>query len=448
MMIMMIPKGRNLWLRSCIRKTLIDNTSSEGNKRKQEASSLEEGEVAEGVEQNRPGKGSQKVNFEGFNSSQQLVTERAFTGLVLPCVDQSSDDSRNTFATDLIKQLNNIEQQIAAITRGTGKQSSHLPSGLESVTNKGNNRKGIRGGSPGLTRRPTAQSESIPTSPSALRASMSLRLQFVLRLLPIIWSEGDRDSRNMRHLLASVVLRLLGSPVVYEDADLLYPPTQSSMGTKETESRLEFSTTAVSAENVFDRLLLVLHGLLSSYRPSWLKPKATPKSSNEHAKDVSVFDRDVVENLQNDLERMQLPDSIKRRIQSAMPVLMPNARCSISCQPPTVPATVVAQLQLSTSNSSVSQGNFNHPLKNSTNKASSNASGKAKASSHLQPEQNDIEIDPWQLLEDGAGSGSSSSVEAAVGTSDACTKASSWLKGAIRVRRTDLTYIGAVDEDN
>uniref|UniRef100_A0A7N0ZRN4 Mediator complex subunit Med12 domain-containing protein n=1 Tax=Kalanchoe fedtschenkoi TaxID=63787 RepID=A0A7N0ZRN4_KALFE len=155
-----------------------------------EASSLEEGEVAEGVDLKRPGKGSQTVNFEGPNGSLRLVTERALTGLVLPCIDQSSDGSRNTFATDLIKQLNNIEQQIAAVIRGTNKQSGLVSSGHETATNKGNSRKGIRGGSPGLARRPTVQSESIPTSPSALRASMSLRLQFILRLLHVMWSDG------------------------------------------------------------------------------------------------------------------------------------------------------------------------------------------------------------------------------------------------------------------
>uniref|UniRef100_A0A7N0UQH3 Mediator complex subunit Med12 domain-containing protein n=1 Tax=Kalanchoe fedtschenkoi TaxID=63787 RepID=A0A7N0UQH3_KALFE len=428
-----------------------DYALNKGNERKHEASSLEEGEVAEeAADLKRSARGSQMVNFDVLNSSQRLLTEKALTGIVLPCIDQSSDDSRNTFATDLIKQLNNIEQQVAAVTRGTNKQSGLVSSGHEGAPNKGNSRKGVRGGSPGLARRTTAQPESIPTSPSALRASMSLRLQFILRLLPVIWSEGDRDSRNMRHMLASVVLRLLGSPIVYEDADLLYLPMQIHAGKREKESRMDCSSTTAASvnlvpENVFDRLLLVLHGLLSSYKPSWLKSKTTLKSSNDHLKDVSIFDREMVESLQNDLERMHLPDSIKRCIKSAMPVLMSTARCSISCQPPTVPAAAIVPLQMSMS---ISQGNSSQSLKNATSKASASPSWKAKALL-LQPEPHDIEIDPWQLLEDGAGSGSSSSSEAAVGAGDTCTaKASSWLKGAVRVRRADLTYIGAVDDDS
>lgn len=53
------------------------------------------------------------------------------------------------------------------------------------------------------------------------------------------------------------------------------------------------------------------------------------------------------------------------------------------------------------------------------------------------------------LLEDGAGAGLSSTSTAGIGGSDnANLRASSWLKGAVRVRRTDLTYIGVVDDDS
>lgn len=74
-------------------------------------------------------------------------------------------------------------------------------------------------------------------------------------------------------------------------------------------------------------------------------------------------------------------------------------------------------------------------------------SGKAKHVSSQQ--ENDLEVDPWILLEDGAGSSQSSSNSTLVGGSDnANLKASNWLKGTVRVRRTDLTYIGAVDDDS
>lgn len=170
----------------------IDPATNRGDKKKFEVTSLEEGEmVEEGAESKKHGKGSAPIfDIESHNAAQQHVTERALIELLLPCIDQSSDDSRNTFANDLIKQLGNIEQQVSAVTRGTTKQAGTTPSGIEGPTNKGNNRKGIRGGSPGLARRAAAAAaDSALPSPAALRASMSLRLQLLLRLLPIVCAD-------------------------------------------------------------------------------------------------------------------------------------------------------------------------------------------------------------------------------------------------------------------
>jgi hypothetical protein len=63
---------------------------------------------------------------------------------------------------------------------------------------------------------------------------------------------------------------------------------------------LEAASADLSGESLFDRLLLVLHGLLSSSRPSWLKPRpaSSSKSVNESSKDCAGFDRDLVESLQ------------------------------------------------------------------------------------------------------------------------------------------------------
>ena len=62
-----------------------------------------------------------------------------------------------------------------------------------------------------------------------------------------------------------------------------------------------------------------------------------------------------------------------------------------------------------------------------------------------------MEIDPWTLLEEGSVSASalnSSSNMGAVSGDLSNLKACSWLKGAVRVRRTDLTYVGALDDDS
>lgn len=155
--------------------------------------------------------------------------------------------------------------------------------------------------------------------------------------------------------------------------------------------------------------------------------------------------------MQNDLDRMQLPGMIQLRIQSAMPILLPSVRCYVSCQPPPVPTAAVVSLQPSIAISGFHNGS--NALKNPAPLArpANHISTKSKPLPVLLPLQQDgdMEIDPWTLLEDGTGSGPSSSNISVTGSVDRTNlRASSWLKGAVRVRRTDLTYIGAVDDDN
>ena len=117
----------------------------------------------------------------------------------------------------------------------------------------------------------------------------------------IIGSAREPSGKNMRHMLASVILRLLGSRIVHEDADLSFNPIQTYLSKREVEPVTEAASAGIadlSGGCLFDRLLLVLHGLLSSCQPSWLKSKPTTKSTNEYAKDTSVFDRDLAENFQ------------------------------------------------------------------------------------------------------------------------------------------------------
>ncbi|CAI8607290.1 unnamed protein product [Vicia faba] len=420
-----------------------DPVAVKGEK-KFDATSLEEGEVVdEGVDLKKSLKGlSQVFDSESSRVNQQHLTERALIELLLPCLDQSSNESRNSFANDLMKQFANIELQINAVTGGSKPVGSTSP-GIEGQTTKTNTRKSIRGGStPGLARRPAVAIDSSPPSPAALRVSLSLRLQLLLRFLPILCMEREPSVRNMRHFLAPVILRLLGSRVVHEDA---YISLNAMHSKKDSESSSEAASVAFvdfSAEGLFDRLLLVLHVLLSSYPPSWLRPKPGSKSINEPTKEFSAFDRELLENMQNDLDRMHLPDTIRWRIQAAMPVLFPSKRSSFSCQAPPVPTSALVSLQACSTvpgiNSSSSATSLRNPV---LSRVAGNPSAK------LKQQESESEIDPWTLLEDGAGSCPSASHTASIGGGDhANLKAASWLKGAVRVRRTDLTYVGAVDD--
>ncbi|GLT60649.1 hypothetical protein SLA2020_334060 [Shorea laevis] len=413
------------------------NPATNRGEKKSEATSLEEGEVVqEGMESKRHVKGSHQMDAEGYNVTQQQVTEKAFIELVLSCIDQSTDDSHRSFASELIKQLNAIEQQISSVMQGLNKQTGTTSSGIEGSGGKGNNRKGTRGG------RQTGAADSAPPSPAALRASMSLRLQFIVRLLPIICADGEPSLRSMRHMLASVILRLLGSRVVYEDVELYFNSTLL----KEGELIME-SSAASAGESLFDRFLLVLHGLLSSCQPVWLRLTPATKSTSDFSKGFSGFDPDMAENLQSDLDRMQLPEMIRWRIQAAMPKLFPPVHYYISCQPSSIPVAAPSLLQ-----PSISAGFCSGPLISPQRsvalaRTTNSVAGKSKPTPLSQ--DCDTEIDPWTLLEDGAGSGPSSSNSAVLASSDhANFRACSWLKGTVRVRRTDLNYIGAIDDDS
>ncbi|GAU44022.1 hypothetical protein TSUD_349540 [Trifolium subterraneum] len=149
-----------------------DPVTIKGEKKKFDATSLEEGEIVD----------------EGTN------LKRSLKGLSQVF---DSDSSRTNQ-----QHLGNIELQIAAVTGGSKPVGSTSP-GVEGQTNKVNTRKSIRGGgNSGLARRLTVAIDSSPPSLAALRVSMSLQSHLY----------------GTRHFLAPVILRLLGSRVVHEDA--------------------------------------------------------------------------------------------------------------------------------------------------------------------------------------------------------------------------------------
>ena len=168
-----------------------DVVATRVDRNKLESVSIEEGEVVdEFINIKRPGKissSSADTGPSGF--SQQYVTEKALAELILPCIDRSSSDLRNSFAAELIKQMSTIDQQINMLARGGSKQASTISSAVEVSSNKSSSRKGMRGGSPGMGRRPTAVVDSSPPSAAALKASMWLRLLFLVRLLPIVYAD-------------------------------------------------------------------------------------------------------------------------------------------------------------------------------------------------------------------------------------------------------------------
>lgn len=141
---------------------------------------------------------------------------------------------------------------------------------------------------------------------------------------------------------------------------------------------------------------------------------------------------------------MELPSTVRRRIQAAMPILPPPLPLSFSCQPPTRSSAVPELLHPGVPTPQSAPFQRLVPC----SRPSTKPSAKSKA---LVSADSDVEIDPWTLLEEGtvsASASSSSSSVAGVGGEHSNLKACSWLKGAVRVRREELTYVGALDDDS
>lgn len=94
-----------------------------------------------------------------------------------------------------------------------------------------------------------------------------------------------------------MLLRLLGTRVVQEEADPLFSwETSSSFNDFERNSQVTSAAAAASAgEPLFDRLLSILHALLSNTWAVWLKPR---KGSVKPFRDISPFDKEAAERMQ------------------------------------------------------------------------------------------------------------------------------------------------------
>ncbi|GJN09375.1 hypothetical protein PR202_ga27378 [Eleusine coracana subsp. coracana] len=126
---------------------------------------------------------------------------------------------------------------------------------------------------------------------------------------------------------------------------------------------------------------------------------------------------------QSALDHMELPETIRRRIQAAMPILPPSQHLSIPCQPPQLSLAALAPLQSCASSSGPQQRS------SSLSWVPTNISSRSKA---VLPSQDpEMEVDPWTLLEDGTSCPSTSSGSSGASgiTGDhANLKACSWLK--------------------
>lgn len=103
-------------------------------------------------------------------------------------------------------------------------------------------------------------------------------------------------------MLSSVILRLLGNQLIYEDADMPFCPGQNAPSKRDASEMLMeaqgFSVSQFPGDSLFESLLLILHVLLSSSQPGCVKSKHVSIMAHESGRDFHGFEKEVAESLQ------------------------------------------------------------------------------------------------------------------------------------------------------
>ena len=118
----------------------------------------------------------------------------------------------------------------------------------------------------------------------------------------------EQTVRNMRSLLAPVLLRLVGTRVVQESMETFCFSQRDCVPVTgcDLEWNAEASAAAavvIAGENLFDRILSVLHALLSSTWASWLKQKPS-KGSSRPPREVPPFDKEIIHRMQASIRNL------------------------------------------------------------------------------------------------------------------------------------------------
>ena len=104
----------------------------------------------------------------------------------------------------------------------------------------------------------------------------------------------------MRSLLAPVLLRLLGTRFVQESIETFCFVQHDSLPISGWDLEWNAAANAVvmAGENLFDRILSVLHALLSNTWASWLKQKPSYKANSRPPREVPPFDKEITHRMQ------------------------------------------------------------------------------------------------------------------------------------------------------
>eukprot|EP00850_Spirogloea_muscicola_P013663 SM000094S24680 [mRNA] locus=s94:135135:145411:+ [translate_table: standard] len=406
---------------------------------------------------------------DGGGRLQPFATERALADLVLPCLARSSHDTCAGSAADLVKQIGYLEQHISTLSKSTSAGSGASVTEARGLAPlRGRRMGGEAASSPGMGRRPLAGggavADATPAPPAvataaALQTSLWLRLQFLLPLLPIIHADRDQTARNMRQLLAPILLRLLGTGVVQEAIEPVLLPLAASgpdswpgkqppvADDGEYAVRSAAVAAAMAGESLFERVLSLLHAVASGTWAAWLKPPPGTKPAKA-LREVPPLDRDTAERMQSELDHMQLPEGVRLRIQAALPNLPPLPNPVLSAAPPIVPPAAFQVVQIANGCEALVEPVTESGSSTYRSMPQQEVGGKARSAAL----EYEMELDLWMLLEEGTASGAfavaapspAAALPEGVGAGSSASsvqRASACLRGTVRVPRARLTYV-------
>lgn len=325
----------------------------------------------------------------GDLSPEPFALESALATLALSILKRSSGSKQKEFADQLVRQLSCLGEVLSS-------GDSSAPKSIRRVNS---------GGAIGWGRTLSIRAneiDAVPGPPAAVQVAVWMRLQVLLPLLPVVYSDREPDpKKNLRDVLSVALVQLLGSPAARADPWL---------GSQDPSASAATAAATAAGDSLFSRLLAVLHGLLGGQWATWLS-----RYSKDKLRDVPPFENTA--QLSQAVSGVRLPPHLAHRLLSSLPLPSAPSLSIPSAAPPprpfSIPGSGLAPPQRERSDGP--------------------APGEPSAAPHMTtaPHQQGTVMDPWQLLETAA--------------SGNPRRDPHWLAGAQRVRRRALTY--AVDMD-
>jgi len=347
-----------------------------------------------------------------------FALESAMATLALSVLKKSIGAKQKDFADQLVRQLSRLAEVLSSSEGSSGPVAAAVSGPAASGAHKLKRANSAGSGWGRTLSLRASEADATPGPAAAVQVAVWMRLQVLIPLLPVVYSDQEPDpKKNLRSMLSSSLVQLLRS------APIRSPPSSAAAS----------AAAATAWEPLSSRLLAVLHGLLGGQWATWLS-----RHSKEKLREALPLAN--TSQLQQAISGARLQHRVSQRLSAAMPVPLPP----LLTVPPAGIARLASEapLQLTArrdSAPSFSRADSGGPFSSSQEGGGGCSSGSARPPLVPPPPPTSAPgsgttMEPWQLLE------VLCPPEGAAGA-----RACHWLAGAVRVPRRSMTY--AIDID-